>query len=80
MTGLMCDAIFSEFSSVKAFNVMLFEISGMASQRETMNENLLNGALKELQTSVQEIKQNRKKVCLHVWWSINLARLLIIAF
>ena len=42
--------------------MMLREIQDLASQRETVAESLLMGAMKDLQNILNDVKQDRRKV------------------
>jgi len=46
-----------------AFNRMLAESNDIAGQHETVAEKLTNVVITMLQSSIHEIKQERKKVC-----------------
>ena len=56
---LFCRA---SFTCVKGFFTMVKELNDLAGQHEQIAENMSSTILKDMQTVVQEVKQERKRV------------------
>lgn len=59
---LKLDGVCCRFTCSRGFYAMVKEVNDFAGQHEVICENLTNTVLRELQSSIQENKQERKRV------------------